>query len=673
MLCTASGNVETLAKTIRILYYLINHNPGGSYYASIILTNTGTSPIDHRGGWSLYVCHENLIEFKRFNSDTGEYAFPTIRGGFSLSHIQGCMYKFTPDPNSFGTIDPGGNRYITFMTSASIAGKYDIYPNFYLANETQSATVIHNTKNYTNRAFVGPFQNVFQYTRNPPRDLVLPVSLSRRYVSLFNSTYPKLTPGDIIPTPRHKYESTRKYVYLNSTWKIDSRKDPRVAGLMEYFTSTLNMNETPKPLLHNVILIQLKGAPRIENAGEWYNITISADHSYVHIVGATTHGLLNGFQTLLNLIEKEEHPTLGKQLMVPEIKIIDSPRFQYRGLQLDAASNFVDMKTLRKLLRIMALLKLNKLQLLLANDYAVRLEITAMPNFHTVGSRRCHDLTEQSCLFSQLGSDPSGTGTGSGYYTAKEYQQLLSLAKQLHIEIIPMWRFDSNMRASEIAIRAYSKASRNQTMNWSLPELDKTSLLKPNLFRIGNVDPCAKETEAFIRTIISTIKSYHSAANYPLKTFGVGGEDTEVDTWLEKCSARNKTNNLKHPYVRRKVEFTQLLSTIATDNNIAINAYDNLFTAFPTRCLDPNDCPNWFVPFNITKWYPKPFRFTVTHRDPRVMSLTRLQMRPSNATNITAVDRETKLRTFQKNGYQVGFLLLFNLVSHSEANYIQIH
>ncbi|XP_033753159.1 chitobiase-like [Pecten maximus] len=647
---TISANVETIAKSTKILYYLINHNPGGSYYSAIILTNTGPTPIDQSGGWNLYVCHENLIEFKRFNSDTGEYDFPTIRGGFSLSHVQGCMYRFTPDSDTFGTIDPGKSRYITFLTSASIAGKYDIYPNFYLANDTHSA-IIQNTKKDINRDRVGPFQNLFQYTRNPPRDPELPVSLSRRYASLFNTTYPKPTPGDIIPTPRQKYESAQRKVYMNSTWKIDSRNDDRLSGLMIYFTSTLDMTETPKPLLHNVILVQLKDAPPIENADEWYNITISAAHSYVHIVGSTTHGLLNGFQTLLHLIEKEEHPTLGRQLVVPEMKVVDSPRFQYRGLQLDTASNFVNMTTLRKLLHVLAFLKLNKLQLLLANDYAVRLEITTMPDFHMVGSRRCHDETEESCLFSQLGSDPSGNGLGSGYYTAQEYKDLLSLAKQLHIEIIPMWSFDSNMRASEIAMRAYNKATNDSTMDWSLPKLDKISRLKPNLFRIGNVDPCALETERFIRKIVSTIKSYHTAANYPLKTFSVGGEDTDVDTWLDKCAARNISNKLKHPYIRRKVEFTQMLSKIAADNNIVINAFDNLFTAFPNKCRDPDDCPNWFVPFNVTKWYPKTFQFTVTHRDPRVLYLTRLQMRSSNATNIKPVDRETKLRTFQKNGY----------------------
>ncbi|XP_060086368.1 beta-hexosaminidase-like [Ylistrum balloti] len=649
---TTSANVETLAKDVRVMYYLINHNPGGSYYAAIILTNNGTSSIDHSGDWSLYVCHENLIEFKRFDSDTGEYEFPTRRGGFSLSHIEGCMYKFTPDPNSFGTINPGRSRYITFLTSASITGKYDIFPNFYIANTTNSAKVIQNTKADLSREFVGPFQNLFQYTRNPPRDPILPVSLSNRYSGLVKNIYPKTTQGDIIPTPRMKYESPQKKVYMNSTWKIDSRNDARISVLMEYFTSTLDMTETTTPLLHNVILLQLKAAPAVENYHEWYNITISADHSYVHIVGNTTHGLLNGFQTVLHLIEKEEHPKLGRQLAVPQMKIVDSPRFQYRGLQLDTASNFINMTTLKKLLHVMAFLKLNKLQLLLANDYGVRLEITTMSHFHTVGSTRCHDEAEESCLFSQLGSDPSGNGLGSGYYTAKEYIELLSIAKRLHIEIIPMWSFDRNMRASEIAMRAYSKATNDNTMNWSLPTLDKTSQLKPNLFRLGKVDPCAVETERFIRNIISTIKSYHAEAGYPLKTFGVGGEDTDVEAWLDKCNARNKTNNLKHPYIRRKVQFSQMLSKVATDNDLVINAYDNMFTAFPNKCLDPNDCPNWFVPFNISKWYPKNFRFTVTHRDPRVMFLTRLHMRPSNTTNITAMDIETKLRTFKKNGYK---------------------
>ncbi|XP_021369731.1 putative beta-hexosaminidase [Mizuhopecten yessoensis] len=650
LVCFTSANVADIARNLTAHYELINHNPGGTYYASIILSNRGNTIITSDGEWSLYFCHENLIEFERFNTSTGQYINPTSRGGFLLSHIGGCMYKFTPDPLRFKNIMPNTMRRITFLAAASISGIFDVYPNFYIANSMQSSALIQNTKIY--RYFVSPFTNIFQYTRDPPRDPILPVSPTRSYMVLANQTVHELEAGDILPTPLLKTAHHGK-VLIDKSWRFYSPVvGPEVDSLMPYFTAKLDIPRTKDIRTENVILFEFNSAPSfVENSDEWYNLTTSVTNKYVKIVGKTTHGWLNGFQTLLNILEEKVQQDGTQYFEAPYLHIVDAPRFKHRSLLLDVASQFVPLPNIMKLLHMMALVKLNKLQLLLANDYGIRLEIDTLPGFHKVGSKRCHDESEQSCLFSQLGSDPSGTGTGSGYYTAKEYQQLLSLAKQLHIEIIPMWSFDSNMRASEIAIRAYSKASRNQTMNWSLPELDKTSLLKPNLFRIGKIDICADETVAFIRTIISTIKSYHSAAKYPLKTFGIGGEDTDPEAWYNKCLLRNKLNNENNPYVFSKLQFNIKLSNIFIEHNITLNAYDNQFSAFPTRCKNALDCTDWFTPYNLTKWIKNDnFKLSITHRDPRVMFMTRQRMmRPNDTTGVH--DRETKMRMFQRNGY----------------------
>ncbi|XP_060086369.1 putative beta-hexosaminidase [Ylistrum balloti] len=651
LVCTASANVADLAKRLEAKYELINHNPGGTYYASIILTNVGNIPIDATGGWSLNFCHENIVEFERFNRSTEEY-LPTRRGGFILSHISGCLYKFTPDPQGFQAIGPNQTRRITFLSPFSISGIFDVYPNIYLADNTQSA-VISNTRD--TRLFVAPFKNIFQYTRHPPTDPILPVSPIRSYAVLANQSYPALQPGDIIPTPLliRSVPSNRK-VFIDSSWMFYSgTNSPQVVELMSYFQKTLDIPVSTTPKQSDVIAIGIvSDVPSfVENSDEWYNITVSATFKYVNIVAKTTHGLLNGFQTLLNLLEVKVKPDNTRVFEVPEIMITDSPRFKHRALLLDVASNFFPLPTLEKLLRIMALVKLNKLHLLLANDYGARLEITSIPGFHIIASKRCHDETEESCLSPQFGSDPSGNGVGSGFYTATEYKMLLSIAKQLHIEIIPTWNFDSNMRASEIAMRAYSKATNDNTMNWSLPVLDKTSEVKPNLFRLGKVDPCAVETERFIRTIISTIRSYHTDAGYPLKTFGIGGDDTDIDAWLTKCRVRNKINRPGNPYVHRKLEFNQMLAKIAVENDVTLNAYDNQFTAFPTTCFNSTECTDWFTPYDLKRWMPNTFRASVTHREPTVMTLTRLRFKNLNVSELGPHDAETKMRMFQRNGY----------------------
>ncbi|XP_069132469.1 putative beta-hexosaminidase [Argopecten irradians] len=667
LICTTSANVANIANSLKARYELINHNPTGSYYASITLTNTGAMPITAAGQWSLYICHENLIEFERFNLTSGQY-LPTWRGGFRLSHVKGCMYKFTPDPAKFTAIGAGQERRITFLAALSISGVYDVYPNMYLADRTHSA-VIPTTSDY--RYFVSPFENIFQYTRDPPMDPVLPVSPVRSYMLLVNQTYPTLAPGDIIPTPKQKSDAFNgKKITIDNTWRIyhkitDNPSFQNVPMIMDYFASKLGIQQIPfspnAPQQKVVVIDDENPPPGTENPDEWYTLTVSADHTYAKITGRTSHGIFNGFQSLQNVMSIKTGQNGQSFIEVPQLIMKDSPRFEYRGLLLDVASNFVKVSTIKLLLQAMALVKLNKLQLMLANDYAVRLEIDSIPGFHLVGSRRCHDENEDSCLFSQLGSEPSGQGVGSGYYSAAEYKDILATAKLLHIEIIPMWSFDSNMRASEIAMRAYSKATNDKSMDWSLPALDAESHFKPNLYRMGKVDPCAAETEKFIRTIVTTIRSYHEAAGYPLKTFSVGGEDTDIEAWMAKCTARRNPNMAKeHPYVQTKLAFTRMLAQVAVDNGITLNAFDNQFTAFPTRCQSNTNanCPDWLMPFDKSKWYPSQFKVSVTHRDPRVMANNRLQVKGVNATNITDYDRETKMKMFQRNGYQAIISLL---------------
>jgi hexosaminidase len=76
-------------------------------------------------------------------------------------------------------------------------------------------------------------------------------------------------------------------------------------------------------------------------------------------MGSSIAGLHNGIQTFLSLMATGN--------TIPAMKITDKPRYEYRGLQMDVARNFFDKATVIKVLDIMAMYKLNKLQLNLAD------------------------------------------------------------------------------------------------------------------------------------------------------------------------------------------------------------------------------------------------------------------------------------------------------------------
>ena len=70
-----------------------------------------------------------------------------------------------------------------------------------------------------------------------------------------------------------------------------------------------------------------------------------------------------------------------------------------------------------------------------------------------IGSKRCHDLSEESCIIPQLGSGPGVSGSGSGHYTVDDYGEILMFAENRHITVIPEFDCPGHSHASVKCIR----------------------------------------------------------------------------------------------------------------------------------------------------------------------------------------------------------------------------
>lgn len=95
----------------------------------------------------------------------------------------------------------------------------------------------------------------------------------------------------------------------------------------------------------------------------------------IQITGVSAAGVFWGVQTLLSITHE------GR---VPNTVILDEPRFEYRGMSLDVARNFVDKVEVFKLLEVMATYKLNKFHFHLTDDEGWRLEIPGLPELTEV-------------------------------------------------------------------------------------------------------------------------------------------------------------------------------------------------------------------------------------------------------------------------------------------------
>jgi hexosaminidase len=125
-------------------------------------------------------------------------------------------------------------------------------------------------------------------------------------------------------------------------------------------------------------VIQLAQNPNLKEGPEGYLLQITTKPPRVHIMGSSIAGLHNGIQTFLSLMATGN--------TIPAMKITDKPRYEYRGLQMDVARNFFDKATVIKVLDIMAMYKLNKLQLNLADEEGWRIEVPGIPELTKVHS-----------------------------------------------------------------------------------------------------------------------------------------------------------------------------------------------------------------------------------------------------------------------------------------------
>src|SRR6266566_5926407 len=83
-------------------------------------------------------------------------------------------------------------------------------------------------------------------------------------------------------------------------------------------------------------------------------------------------------------------PTPRTGLVLPALRVVDAPRFGYRGFMLDVARNFHAKPAVLRTLDLLARYKLNVLHIHLTDDEGWRIEIAGLPELTAVGARRGH-------------------------------------------------------------------------------------------------------------------------------------------------------------------------------------------------------------------------------------------------------------------------------------------
>lgn len=178
---------------------------------------------------------------------------------------------------------------------------------------------------------------------------------------------------------------------------------------------------------------------------------------------------------------------------VPAMHISDAPRFAYRGAHIDVSRHFFDKDVIKKQLRMMASLKLNRFHWHLTDGIGWRLEIEGFP-----------ELT-----------------AGIPHYTRDDVREVLALADSLHITVIPEIEMFGH---SEEVLAVY-------------PELEcKGGHEHSSEYCIGS-----EKTFAFLEAVLGQVIDL-----FPSEYIHIGGDEANMAVWdaCPVCHARMKAEGL---------------------------------------------------------------------------------------------------------------------------------
>jgi len=176
--------------------------------------------------------------------------------------------------------------------------------------------------------------------------------------------------------------------------------------------------------------IRLELVPRAALAAEGY--TVVAAGTGVAVTARTAAGLFYGVQTVRELFPQwvESPGPVRSPWPIRPVRIADSPRFAWRGAELDVARHFFTVRDVERLIDIFAAYKLNVLHLHLTDDQGWRFPMPGWPLLQSVGGQ------------TQVGGGAAGT------YSLADYRKIVAYAASRFMTVVPEVDMPSHVGAA---------------------------------------------------------------------------------------------------------------------------------------------------------------------------------------------------------------------------------
>jgi hexosaminidase len=257
---------------------------------------------------------------------------------------------------------------------------------------------------------------------------------------------------------------------------------------------------------------------------EGYSLLIRKN--MIELTAINSTGIFYGIQTILQILmhlTRDKNKSINS-ITIPSMEIIDKPRFGWRGFMLDEARHFQGKDTVKSLLDIMSLFKMNKFHWHLTDDQGWRIEIKKYPLLTETGSVRTFT---QRRPFSKKDMQHK---EHRGFYNQSDIRDILEYASDRNIDVIPEIDMPGHIMS---ALASY-------------PELGCTGgpYTMPGTFGIFKDVLCVGKEDAytFALEVLEEITNLFTS-----NIIHIGGDEVPKKRWKScpRCRAEMKSNNLK--------------------------------------------------------------------------------------------------------------------------------
>ncbi|HVF45960.1 MAG TPA: family 20 glycosylhydrolase, partial [Pyrinomonadaceae bacterium] len=323
----------------------------------------------------------------------------------------------------------------------------------------------------------------------------------------------KLIPRDA--TARQTAELLNTYLEDHLGFKLSVSSKPPRQNYIEIGPPTLAWQHMPKFRADTYGIVVRKEAIKLEGfeVGQFYAL-----------------------QTLKQLLSVGNKDSIE----IPGVFIIDSPRFQYRGMHLDVARHFMPVEYVKRYVDLLSQYKFNQFHWHLTDDQGWRIEIKKYPRLTEIGSKRSESHEGvYSTVFKGDGRPVEG------FYTQDQIRDVVAYAKTKHINVVPEIELPGHASA---ALAAYPELGCKKDYKY---EVKKTWGIFKEVF-------CPTDTTfKFLEDVLD-----ETIAMFPDSPYiHIGGDEVLKDFWKESefVQELKKRENLKdehevQSYFVRRIE-----------------------------------------------------------------------------------------------------------------------